>query len=442
MKNESKWIRYGILSGEVIKEPTWSACVQDVMQRAGQQEATDEEILDWIEEAKHHYAPLDDHGMEALFDPRRQALPYHLFDGHVRGVVRMMNELGILISSCCDGHGKRAARVYTQDLLTNQQRYLLRLAADAVPGLTVSLQSRWIQLEVKDQRSLLLDLAEVLYRIKQDASTIQGLEVQRFRNRLLRWLAIPGQSRREQTVRSRVHQAVRRFADDSFIDDKGNLLVTYHQGEGPVILLSAHLDTVERIDLYRTLFQEGTVLTSSNGILGADDRAGIAAILELMERIPATDFRGTIKLAFSVEEEIGCRGAEAMDASFLEDVDAAIVFDRRGTRDIVTGCHGEFDFCETTFGACFEQAGLLSDMPDWRTTRYGGSSDAKLFALRAIPAVNLSVGYLHEHTDFEQVDFAATLETVRLVETLLHHRLLERYFAERTENPTLGGYTE
>ncbi|WP_368915175.1 M20/M25/M40 family metallo-hydrolase [Exiguobacterium acetylicum] len=442
MRNESKWIRYGILSGEVIEEPTWSACVQDVMQRAGQQEVTDEEILDWIEEAKQRYAPLDDHGMEALFDPRRQALPYHLFDGYVRGIVRMMNELGILTSYCCDGHGKRAARVYTQDLLTNQQRYLLRLAADAVPGLTVSLQSRWIQLEVREQRSLLLDLAEVLYRIKQDASTIQELELQRFRKRLLRWLAIPGQSRREQMVRSRVQQAVRRFADDSFIDEKGNLLVTYHQGKGPVILLSAHLDTVERIDSYRTLFQEGTILTSSNGILGADDRAGIAAILELMERIPATDFRGTIKLAFSVEEEIGCRGAEAMDASFLEDVDATIVFDRRGTRDIVTGCHGEFDFCETAFGACFEQAGLLSGMPDWRTTRYGGSSDAKLFALRAIPAVNLSVGYLHEHTDFEQVDFAATLETVRLVETLLHHRLLERYFAERTENPTLGGYTE
>lgn len=442
MRNESKWIRYGILSGEVIEEPTWSACVQDVVQRAGQQEATDEEILDWIEQAKQRHAPLDDHGMEALFDSRRQALPYHLFDGYVRGIVRMMNELGILTSSCCDGHGKRAARVYTQDLLTNQQRYLLRLAADAVPGLTVSLQSRWIQLEVREQRSLLLDLAEVLYRIKQDASAIQELELQRFRKCLLRWLAIPGQSRREQMVRSRVQQAVRRFADDSFVDEKGNLLVTYHQGKGPVILLSAHLDTVERIDSYRTLFQEGTILTSSNGILGADDRAGIAAILELMERIPATDFRGTIKLAFSVEEEIGCRGAEAMDASFLEDVDAAIVFDRCGTRDIVTGCHGEFDFCETAFGACFEQAGLLSDMPDWRTTRYGGSSDAKLFALRAIPAVNLSVGYLHEHTDFEQVDFAATLETVRLVETLLHHRLLERYFAERTENPTLGGYTE
>ncbi len=73
----------------------------------------------------------------------------------------------------------------------------------------MSLQSRWIQLEVREQRSLLLDLAEVLYRIKQDASTTQGLELQRFRKRLLRWLAIPGQSRREQMVRSRLQQAVR-----------------------------------------------------------------------------------------------------------------------------------------------------------------------------------------------------------------------------------------
>ncbi|MEH7255683.1 hypothetical protein V7111_26615 [Neobacillus niacini] len=52
--------------------------------------------------------------------------------------------------------------------------------------------------------------------------------------------------------------------------------------DGPTIFLSAHLDTVEEIVEGREILEEGSILRSSEGILGADDRVGIAAILEII----------------------------------------------------------------------------------------------------------------------------------------------------------------
>ncbi|WP_227937638.1 hypothetical protein [Alkalihalobacillus deserti] len=51
--------------------------------------------------------------------------------------------------------------------------------------------------------------------------------------------------------------------------------------------------------------------------------------------------------------------------------------------------------------------------------------DAKSFAEFGIPSVNLSAGYLHEHTDDEVVDYKATYETVKLIEAVLHEGLIE-----------------
>lgn len=51
-------------------------------------------------------------------------------------------------------------------------------------------------------------------------------------------------------------------------------------------------------------------------------------------------------------------------------------------------------------------------MDDWKTTS-GGLSDAKVFAEMGIPSVNLSVGYQHEHTEFETLNYKAAYETVK-----------------------------
>lgn len=217
-----------------------------------------------------------------------------------------------------------------------------------------------------------------------------------------------------------------RMADDCFVDRAGNLLATIYCGEGPTVLLSSHMDMYEEIEPHRDIIQEGTILSSSKGILGADDRAGIAVILELCQRIHKTNFNGTLKVAFTVKEEIGLLGSQQIDPWFLQEVDAAIVIDRRGKRDIVTSCGGVIPFCSPSFGLIFEQAGVMAGMNDWKITE-GGSSDAKIFAQKfGIPSVNLSAGFQNEHTEAETVDYVASYETVKLIETVLHQQLIPR----------------
>jgi putative aminopeptidase FrvX len=53
-----------------------------------------------------------------------------------------------------------------------------------------------------------------------------------------------------------------KLIDHSFIDRKGNFLGFVELGNGPTVLLSAHLDTVEEIVEGREIIEENTVLWS------------------------------------------------------------------------------------------------------------------------------------------------------------------------------------
>ena len=248
--------------------------------------------------------------------------------------------------------------------------------------------------------------------------------MERFTKRLLPLLKINGPSGRETAIRRFVEGQLKGKTDWVDVDAYGNLLAQKCYGPGPVVLLSAHLDTVEASPPRREIIQEGHILRSSAGILGADDRAGIAVILELLDFLPRSRFKGTVKVAFTVEEEIGCLGSREIDPDFLGDVIGAIVVDRRGNRDIVTSCAGRGRFCPDQYGRIFKEAGLLAGMPDWEMTP-GGMSDAYVFALMGIPSVNLSVGYHHPHTKREYLDLSAALDTLRLLETVFDEQMIK-----------------
>jgi tripeptide aminopeptidase len=271
----------------------------------------------------------------------------------------------------------------------------------------------------------LLTIAERLYAAWKNPEILTTYRLEKLKMRLFKLLSIRGSSGREHGIRQFLYQQLRARTDKFEIDSYGNLLASVHCGDGPTILLSAHMDTVYSFEVRREIIEDGTVLKSSEGILGADDRAGIAVILELLDTIRYTHFKGTLKIAFTVEEEIGCRGAQHIDPTFLQDVDSAIVVDRRGTRDIVTSWAGIVPFCSEDYGRIFKKAGEIAGMPDWKMTK-GGLSDAKIFAQYGIPSVNLSVGYQNEHTDDETLDYNATLETIILLETVFHHQLINK----------------
>ncbi|TVY08370.1 M20/M25/M40 family metallo-hydrolase [Paenibacillus cremeus] len=235
-----------------------------------------------------------------------------------------------------------------------------------------------------------------------------------FKKSLVELLSIQGVSGNEKNV---ARYVTSKLAENQFlvqVDNYGNVLAERSFGIGSVILLSAHMDTVDSFAPERKLLWQGDMLRSSEGILGADDRAGIAIILEVIRRINmGEEFNGTIKVAFTCEEEIGRVGSSQISREWLHGVDTAIVADRRNRRDIVTSCRW-MAFCPEEIGLFWEQVGKQIGVTDWKACQ-GGISDAVTYAQHGLPSVNLSCGYKYEHTDFEELHVPSALDTVDLI---------------------------
>lgn len=86
----------------------------------------------------------------------------------------------------------------------------------------------------------------------------------------------------------------------------------------PTVFFSAHFDTVEPT-AGLTIVEEGDLIKSDGTtILGADDKAGMAAILEAVRLLQANrPPHGDIYLLFNVCEEVGLLGAGALDLKDL-----------------------------------------------------------------------------------------------------------------------------
>ncbi len=80
----------------------------------------------------------------------------------------------------------------------------------------------------------------------------------------------------------------------------------------PPILFSAHMDTVQPGRGVEPVVEDGVVRSSGTTILGADDKAGLAAILEALRVTRGTDCR-PVEIAFTVQEETGLTGAKGLD---------------------------------------------------------------------------------------------------------------------------------
>ncbi len=101
----------------------------------------------------------------------------------------------------------------------------------------------------------------------------------------------------------------------------GNLIATLkHTVPGaPAILLCAHMDTVEPGRGVNPIVKDGAVYSDGTTVLGSDDKAGIAAILEAIQVLKEQDLpHGDIEVVFTVAEEGGLRGAKNLDYKRLK----------------------------------------------------------------------------------------------------------------------------
>lgn len=175
-------------------------------------------------------------------------------------------------------------------------------------------------------------------------------------------------------------------------------------GDIPIALV-AHMDTVFKFpvsDLYYD--QKKGVLWSPEG-LGADDRAGIFAIIKILQ----DGLRPSVIL--TTGEEDGGVGACAICERYpdcpIPGLKYMIQLDRHGTNDCVfydCYCPEFVDYVES-FGFC-ERWGSFTDisflMPEWQ-----------------IVGVNLSVGYEDEHSKQEILCINPLFDTIKKVKKML-----------------------
>ena len=191
--------------------------------------------------------------------------------------------------------------------------------------------------------------------------------------------------------------------------EKSNIHATqdyiYALGEIPVTLI-AHLDTIY-CQPPTTIYHdpEHSVIWTPQG-LGADDRAGVFAILHILEQ----GYRPSI--IFTSKEEVGGLGAQQMVYDFpfpLVETYFLIELDRQGTCDAVYYDCGNRDFERfiSSFGF---------------TTNIGSFSDIAIIgAAWNIASVNLSIGYVNEHSPAEMLFYQDMFNTIKKVEAILEN---------------------
>jgi tripeptide aminopeptidase len=102
------------------------------------------------------------------------------------------------------------------------------------------------------------------------------------------------------------------------------------------LLLCAHMDTVEPGRGIQPVFKDGVFASRGETILGADDKAGLAIIIETLRCVRESGLPcGPLEIVFTVCEEIGLLGAKHLDFDQLA-ARMGYVLDTRNPDVIVT----------------------------------------------------------------------------------------------------------
>jgi len=102
--------------------------------------------------------------------------------------------------------------------------------------------------------------------------------------------------------------------------ETGNLIATLiGDKDRPPVLLAAHMDTVKPGQHVQPFVDEqGIVWSDGTTVLGADDKAGVTAILGALRAIREHNIpHGTIQVVLTIAEEIGLQGARHVDGGKL-----------------------------------------------------------------------------------------------------------------------------
>ncbi|MDD5748558.1 MAG: M20/M25/M40 family metallo-hydrolase [Actinomycetota bacterium] len=140
-------------------------------------------------------------------------------------------------------------------------------------------------------------------------------------------VSIQSESGKERNVASYITEFARNLGLRIIEDDagkktggnSGNLVVKLPpRGFDEIFILNSHMDTVSPCEGVSVIECDGRFESNGETILGADDKAGIAVVLSLIEHLlkNAEKYRG-IDAVFTVQEEKGLVGAKNFDYQLL-----------------------------------------------------------------------------------------------------------------------------
>lgn len=111
----------------------------------------------------------------------------------------------------------------------------------------------------------------------------------------------------------------------------GNLVGTLAgTAPGRALTLCAHMDCVQPCEGVEPVVSGGIVRSAGDTVLGADDKAGVAAIVEALRRVRESGRpHADVRVVLTVGEEVGLRGAKELRAGDVAG-DLALVFDADG----------------------------------------------------------------------------------------------------------------
>lgn len=120
---------------------------------------------------------------------------------------------------------------------------------------------------------------------------------------------------------------------------------------GAVVALSAHMDCVQPCEGVEPVVADGMVRSAGETVLGSDDKAGLAAIVELAQRLRESGApHAEVRFLVTVSEETGLLGAKALSAGDCAS-DVCLVLDGDGSvGGIVTAAPTHYTFNATFTG--------------------------------------------------------------------------------------------
>jgi hypothetical protein len=191
----------------------------------------------------------------------------------------------------------------------------------------------------------------------------------------------------------------------------------YIIGEKPTTMFTSHFDTVGYLKKkVNHIFDGDIIRTDGQTILGADDKAGVALMLNMM--------RNNVKglYYFFIGEELGrvgstCLSNQIEENPFVQNISKIISFDRKGVDSIITHQMGKRCTSDIFAKSLAKELNALESTFRYRLDDGGIFTDSFSFIDQISECTNISVGYYSQHTSNE---YQSMIHLIKLGNALCH----------------------